>query len=151
MSTDSRTQAIAQLKAVVNASGNGLPTLARALEALTSAPNSSQADADAALLADCVIRAVRQMRGIVVIGSVSNEWEQAPAGTLLRDLPGMRPRGNLELLILRALERPVSTFGAVLALFKGGPSLPFIADLRVLATEIVDGLTIGEVNRWGDA
>jgi hypothetical protein len=147
MTTNPRAEAVAQLTEAVKASRNGLPALAHAIDAISAAPSSAKTDADAVLLASCVTRTLGQLHALVTIGSLSGEWKEASDDTLLRDLPGMRPRENLELLILRALEPPASTFGAILALFKGGLSLPFVADMKVLAKEMVDGITIGEVRR----
>jgi len=47
---------------------------------------------------------------------------------------------------MRALEPPVSGFGLLVAIFKS-PALPFVDDIRALAREMVEGLTIGELKR----
>jgi hypothetical protein len=53
----------------------------------------------------------------------------------------------LEKVVVKVFEPPVSGFGSVMAMFKGAPSLPFVSDLRTLACEMIDGLTVGEVKR----
>jgi len=151
--TISRDSAIANLTEVVRASRNGLPTLAQALTAISSAPASPKLDADVAVLESSVLTTLRQLPSILKIAASTSAWETVSSDTLLRDLPGIRaldgkpPRENLERLILRALEPKASIVEAVLALFKGGLTLPFIPSLKILAVEFVDGWPIGEVRR----
>lgn len=153
MTAISRESAFQQLSQVVEASRNGLPCLARALEAVSAAPASPKVDADVALLASSVLTTLSQLHSLIRIAASTPEWETVSDETLLRDIPGIRaldgkpPRENLENLIRRALEPRATVFEAIAALFKGGLALPFIPRLNVLAVELVDGWTMGEVRR----
>lgn len=153
MTTTFRESAIAKLTEAVEASRNGLPTLAEALKAISATSSSPKLDADVALLESSVLTTLRQLPSIIEIAASTSEWETVPDDTLLRDVPGIRAldgkpsRENLERLILRALEPEAGFVEAIVALFKGGLTLLFIPSLKVFAAELVDGWPIGEVRR----
>ena len=140
------TMAIAELRELATTARNGLPTLQRALDAVLAAAPSQKHTTDEVQFVVSVRTAVAQMSSMVQLYTPGRAWQQAAADTLVRDLPELNRQG-LEQLLVKALEPATSGFGSVVALFKGAPPLPFVSDLRALAGEMIDGLTVGELKR----
>jgi hypothetical protein len=140
------TVAIAELRELATTARNGIPTLQRALDAVLAAAPSPKHTTDEVQFASCVTTAVGQMATLVQLNTPGQAWRQAPDDLLVRDLPNLN-RQMLEQLVVKALEPATSGFGSVVALFKGAPPLPFVSDLRALAREMIDGLTVGELRR----
>jgi hypothetical protein len=142
----SKDESLAALRQAVAASRNRLPTLQLAIDAAASASNTPKIEADVAQLASCVTATLGQIRPLLMLSMPLDKMKSAADETLLRDLPDLR-RDNLEHLLVRALEPPVTGFGLVLAAFRGVPKHAFLPDIKALASEIIDGLTVGEVRR----
>jgi hypothetical protein len=140
------TIAVAELRELAVTARNGLPTLQRALDAVLAAAPSQKHTTDEVQFAMSVTTAVGQMSILVRLNTPGSVWQQAADDTLVRDLPKLNRHG-LEEVLVKALEPATSGFGSVVALFKGAPPLPFVSDLRALAGEMIDGLTVGELRR----
>lgn len=140
-----RGRALRVVDSVRRQAPNGLPCLLR-LHDLLLEDDESVSDADASTIAWALDTTLRHTLTFVRLAVPDRVVRDSPDGVLLADLPDLR-RSNLQTLLARALEPPATGLRTILSMFAGPLPLPVVGDVHVLARELVEGMTLGEVRR----